>query len=134
MADNPWGTTPPSAGPKGREWELLEKVVMASVDEQRRARRWSILFRVLTFAYLTVLLWLLFGGDSVETAAIAGKHTAVVSVQGEISEGSKGDGSVREGSVWIVEENGKEKERKRSEDQPFGSYLSFSSFLLLSCR
>lgn len=88
MADNPWGTTPPSAGPKGREWELLEKVVMASVDEQRRARRWSILFRVLTFAYLTVLLWLVFDGDSVETAAIAGKHTAVVSVQGEISDDS----------------------------------------------
>lgn len=86
MADNPWGANASSAGPKGREWELLEKVVMASVDEQRRARRWSILFRVLTFVYLTLLLWLMFGGDSVETAAIAGKHTAVVSVQGEIAD------------------------------------------------
>lgn len=85
MADNPWGTTPPSAGPKGREWELLEKVAMASVEEQRRSRRWGIFFRALTFAYLIVLLWLVFDGDSMETAAIAGKHTAVVNVQGEIA-------------------------------------------------
>lgn len=88
MADNPWGTTPSSSGPKGREWELLEKVVMASVDEQRRARRWSILFKALTFVYLTVLLVLMFNGNSVETAAIAGKHTAVVNVRGEISDDS----------------------------------------------
>lgn len=88
MADNPWGTSSPSSGPKGREWELLEKVVMASVEEQRRARRWSILFKVLTFAYLTVLLFLMFNGNSVETAAIAGKHTAVVNVRGEIADDS----------------------------------------------
>ncbi|MFP5431359.1 MAG: signal peptide peptidase SppA [Gammaproteobacteria bacterium] len=86
MADNPWGSTPPAPGPKGREWELLEKVVMASVDEQRRARRWGILFKVLTFAYLTVLLVLMFNGNSMEKAAIAGKHTAVVSVRGEIAD------------------------------------------------
>jgi protease-4 len=24
----------------GREWQILEKAVMASVDEQRKARRW----------------------------------------------------------------------------------------------
>ncbi len=88
MADNPWGTTPPSAGPKGREWELLEKVVMASVEEQRRSRRWGIFFRTVTFAYLIVLLWLVFDGNSVETAGIAGKHTAVVELNGEISDGS----------------------------------------------
>lgn len=88
MADNPWGTTSSSSGPKGREWELLEKVVLASVEEQRRARRWSILFKVLTFVYLTVLLVLMFNGNSVETAAIAGKHTAVVNVRGEISDDS----------------------------------------------
>jgi len=26
----------------GREWQILEKAVLASVDEQRKARRWSI--------------------------------------------------------------------------------------------
>ena len=45
--------SPPNAG---KEWQILEKAVMASVDEQRRARRWGIFFKLLTFAYLTVLL------------------------------------------------------------------------------
>ncbi len=26
--------------PTGKEWKLLEKAVLASVEEQRRARRW----------------------------------------------------------------------------------------------
>jgi protease-4 len=97
MADDPWGNSsdaaPPPAPPpqdsgvpRGREWELLEKVVMASVQEQRRARRWSILFRLLTFIYILWFGWMIFGGGSVEKAAIAGTHTAMVTVDGEIAE------------------------------------------------
>lgn len=100
MADNPWGTSSSSSssGPKGREWELLEKVVMASVEEQRRSRRWGILFRVLTFTYLTVMLVLIFNGSSVDKSAISGKHTAVVNVLGEISDNSPANaGRVIEG-------------------------------------
>ena len=40
----------------GREWQILEKAVMASVDEQRKARRWSIVFKVLTFAYILAII------------------------------------------------------------------------------
>ena len=36
----------------GREWQLLEKITLASVEEQKKARRWSIFFKLLTFAYL----------------------------------------------------------------------------------
>jgi protease-4 len=36
----------------GREWQLLEKITLASVDEQKKARRWSIFFKLLTFAYI----------------------------------------------------------------------------------
>ena len=42
--------------PTGNEWKLLEKVVLASVEEQRRARRWGIFFKFLTFAYLLFIL------------------------------------------------------------------------------
>ena len=31
----------------GREWQLLEKVALASIDEQRKARRWGIVFKLL---------------------------------------------------------------------------------------
>src|SRR5690606_12384000 len=35
-----------------KSWKLLEKAVQAGVREQRRARRWGIFFKLLTFAYL----------------------------------------------------------------------------------
>ena len=43
----------------GKEWHILEKAVLASVEEQRRARRWSIFFKFLTFAYILFILVLL---------------------------------------------------------------------------
>lgn len=33
-------------------WKLLEKTLLAGVQEQRRARRWGIFFKLLTFIYL----------------------------------------------------------------------------------
>ncbi len=33
-----------------KSWRLLEKAVLAGVQEQRRARRWGIFFKLLTFA------------------------------------------------------------------------------------
>ncbi|MBL2057286.1 S49 family peptidase, partial [Klebsiella pneumoniae] len=41
--------TPKQNGP---EWQILEKAVLASVEEQRRSRRWGIFFKTLTFIYL----------------------------------------------------------------------------------
>lgn len=93
MADDPWGTgarpstpAPEPAAPRGREWDLLEKVVMSSVEEQRRARRWGIFFKLLTFSYVLFFFWIIFGGHGVEQAGIAGVHTAVVQVTGEIAD------------------------------------------------
>ena len=39
----------------GKEWQLLEKTLMASIQEQRRARRWSVFFKLLTFGYIIVV-------------------------------------------------------------------------------
>ena len=33
--------------PQGEAWQILEKAVLASVEEQRRARRWNIFFKLL---------------------------------------------------------------------------------------
>jgi len=74
------------------EWEkqLIEKLASAALKEQVRARRWGILFKLLTFAYLTVLILLVLdwrGPDSLGS----GKHTALVDVVGVID--AKGDSS-----------------------------------------
>ncbi len=68
-------------------WRLLEKTLLASVQEQRRARRWGIFFKLLTFIYLFGAL-LMFSpllpiGDSHETS---GSHTAVINVRGMIAD------------------------------------------------
>lgn len=69
-------------------WErgVLEKLALAALQEQRRSRHWGILFKLLTFIYLFVLLFLFMGwmGKS-ESALSTGKHTALVDLQGVIA-------------------------------------------------
>ncbi len=72
-------------------WErgVIEKLALEALQEQRRARRWGIFFKALTFAYLTFLLVLLL--DLRRTDAFAGKHSALVDVAGVID--AKGSAS-----------------------------------------
>lgn len=68
------------------ERDLIEKLAGASLREQRRARSWSIFFKLLGFAYLTVLIVLLV--DWQDGLTPAGKHTALVEVSGLIVPGT----------------------------------------------
>jgi protease-4 len=73
-------------------WErgLIEKLAGAALQEQRRARRWGIFFKLLGFAYLAILLVLLIdwrGPDGLVT----GKHSALVDLVGVID--ARGDAS-----------------------------------------
>jgi len=91
MADDKWSEQPTEDGRSNvdtKEWKLIEKVLMASGQEQKRTRRWGIFFKALTFVYLFALLlvfspsrWM---GDA---ASSDGPHTAMVEVQGLIAEG-----------------------------------------------
>ena len=76
--------------PSGQEWKVLENTLLASVVEQRRARRWSIFFKLLTFGYILLIFLTLGRGcsstptgmDAVDTSD---PHLAVVELQGVIS-------------------------------------------------
>lgn len=73
----------PGAHEPGWERTLLERLAFASLTEQRRARRWSIFFRLFFAVYLLVLLLLLFadfGGR-----ALATRYTALVDLNGAIA-------------------------------------------------
>jgi protease-4 len=73
-------------------WErgVLEKLAMSAIQEQRRARHWSIFFKVLMFGYLFVLLFIGMGWlNTGETALSTGKHTALVDLQGVIAPDSE---------------------------------------------
>ena len=73
-------------------WErgLIEKLAGAALKEQRRARRWGIFFKLLGFAYLTILILLVLDWRGPEPLG-AGKHTALVDVVGVID--ARGDAS-----------------------------------------
>ena len=67
-------------------WErtVLEKLALSAIQEQRRTRHWSILFKTLGFLYLFVVLFLAAGwfeGDGVSIK----EHTALVDLQGVIA-------------------------------------------------
>ncbi len=76
--------------PSGWERDLLDKVVMASLKEQRRSRRWGIFFKTLTFGYLFLILGLFVWSDKLAVSDPTVKeHTALVEVKGVISSDSK---------------------------------------------
>lgn len=77
------------ADESGWERKVLEKVALAAVDEQRRARRWGIFFKLLGFAYLTAALVLLVDWDNFHGDGEGGHHTALVELTGVIQ--AKGD-------------------------------------------
>lgn len=70
-----------------RAWQTLDKVVSGSLVEQRRARRWGVFFKLLTFAYLITALLLLVPRDSIDGfGSKATAHTALVRIEGPIAD------------------------------------------------
>ena len=74
----------PSSPPTKQEWQILEKVATASVTEQRKARRWGIFFKLLTFFYLFVIIASLLPKES-SLGPVYDEHVALVSLDGVIA-------------------------------------------------
>ena len=75
--------------PRAAGWEraTLERLMFASLEEQRTARRWRNFFRLSWLALIVFLLWALMhrGAPSTDKAT---SHTAVVEIKGEIASGA----------------------------------------------
>jgi protease-4 len=71
----------------GWEREVLEKVALAAITEQTRARRWSVFFRSLVFLYLCVILTMfMFPNIMKDMSGDIEEHAAVIDVVGMIAE------------------------------------------------
>lgn len=73
--------------PDEPSWErqLVEKLLLGNVTEQRRARRWRVFFKGLLFAYLFAVL-ALWAVEYLPTASLrSGGHAAVIEIDGLIS-------------------------------------------------
>src|ERR1700676_5045165 len=67
-------------------WErrVLEQLATEGLREQRRARRWGIFFKLLTFGFLLLLLVAALGGLSGSEKSCLDKCTGVVDIQGAL--------------------------------------------------
>jgi protease IV len=71
----------------GWEREIIEKLALAAVTEQTRARRWGIFFKSLIFIYLFVIFGMAIYPDIKQVLGVDSKyHTAVIDVVGVIAE------------------------------------------------
>lgn len=85
MADEWKAASAPDAD--GKSWKLLETTLLAGVQEQRRARRWGIFFKLLTFVYLFGALALFSPMLNLQKTAARGEsHTALIEVRGMIAD------------------------------------------------
>ena len=67
------------------ERELLESLAVSSLNEQRRSRRWGIFFKLLTFLYLSVLLFAAMDWTGDVTVRTTSKHAALIDLRGVIA-------------------------------------------------
>lgn len=82
-------------GASGENWErkVIEKVALAAIQEQRRARQWGIFFKLLLFIYLFALLIIGMGWIGKKDGS-PGRHTALVEVRGVIAPDSAASADV----------------------------------------
>lgn len=82
------------------QWErgLIEKLATEALKEQRRARRWGIFWKLLTFTYITVIILLAVDFRGVGDAKGA-KHTALVEISGIIGPGTDASAEKVTGSL-----------------------------------
>ncbi len=65
--------------------EVIERVLLANVQEQRRARRWANFWRFVTFGLLAVVVSMsYFGGGPHVVANPTARHTAMIDLHGVI--------------------------------------------------
>ncbi len=70
------------------EREVVTQLAESSLREQRRARRWGIFFKSLTFVYIGAILYM-YGDASLSTVSLDEKHTAVIELNGVIADDQK---------------------------------------------
>lgn len=74
----------------GGQWErdVLERLSLAAIREQRAARRWGIFFKLLTFVYISAILFFAIDWKGKADGMSDAKHTALVEVSGIIGPGT----------------------------------------------
>ena len=85
QSDNPIDSNTTSK--PGWEREIVEKLAFAAINEQKKARRWGIFFKLLMFGYLLAIFAVAMYPKFKQEMGGSGKnHTAVINLVGMIAE------------------------------------------------
>ncbi|MGH8719419.1 MAG: S49 family peptidase [Burkholderiales bacterium] len=77
--------TEAEAGKETWERGVLEKLARAALEEQKRARHWSIFFKLLVMVYLFIALFMAVGWIGGKDRVSVGPHSALVELTGVIA-------------------------------------------------
>lgn len=106
----------------GWEKDLVHKLAFASLKEQRKARRWSIFFKLMLLLYVTVLLLAYMGGNKPGKAGLpSGNHTAIVELAGVIDSESDANADLMITGMREAMKNSKSKALIIRANSPGGS-------------
>jgi len=70
--------------PERWERKVIEKLVLGLFREQRKSRRWNLIFKGLMFSYL-LMLFFIYMPDTGDSGVSIGKHTALIDIKGVIA-------------------------------------------------
>lgn len=110
MNVNQHDNSTPAAGEPGWERSVIEKIALAAIEEQAKARRWGIIFKSAAFLYLLALLGIAVFPEFKKGFDSEGKeHSAVVDVVGMIAEdkGANADSIIKSLRKAFKDENTK---------------------------
>jgi len=70
-----------------KEWKLVEQLALQSLEEQKKARRWGVFFKLAMLAYVVFIFVALNPSKVGDSASSSKSHTAIVDVSGVIMAG-----------------------------------------------
>ena len=94
LNDKPAAAGPAHAGNSQWERTVLEKLVFATLQEQRAHRRWSIFFKVSGLLIVLFALWVFYDYNNMGDTETLGRHTALIDISGEIDAEGAGSAAV----------------------------------------
>ncbi|MBJ7380102.1 MAG: S49 family peptidase [Polynucleobacter sp.] len=80
---------------QNQNWDrqALEHLLLENLKESRKARRWKAILRLLTLVLLVGLIYQVFDLRIPGSGSVSGRHTALVSIEGEIAANSVANAS-----------------------------------------